>query len=121
MTHRALMVLKMKPEDAERVAALFAEHDSKTNLPGEIGVTRRMLFRFQDLYMHLIESDHDIMGNLYRARESPAFQEINEELAKYLTRYTSDWTEIKDSRAEMFYDWRAGEGVIVGGDQAASE
>jgi hypothetical protein len=29
VTHRALMVLKMSPEDAERVAALFAEHDSK--------------------------------------------------------------------------------------------
>ncbi|OKK03844.1 polyketide synthase [Streptomyces sp. CB03234] len=106
MAYRALMVLRMNPEDAPRVAAAFAEHD-KTALPGEIGVRRRVLFRFHDLYMHLIEADDDIMERLYQARSSPLFQQVNERVGQYLTPYCADWKELKDSRADVFYTWEA--------------
>ncbi|QHC28702.1 TcmI family type II polyketide cyclase [Streptomyces sp. HF10] len=106
MAYRALMVLRMDPADAEHVAAAFAEHD-KTELPAQIGVRRRVLFRFHDLYMHLIEADDDIMDRLYEARNNPLFQQIDEHVGQYLTPYARDWKEIKDSKAEVFYTWVA--------------
>ncbi|KNB53416.1 TcmI family type II polyketide cyclase [Streptomyces caatingaensis] len=106
MAYRALMVLRMDPEDAEHVAAAFAEHDT-SSLPHEIGVKRRTLFRFHDLYMHLIEADDDIMERLYQARSNPLFQEVNERVGRFLTPYATDWRELKDSKAEVFYSWTA--------------
>ncbi|MEU6770060.1 TcmI family type II polyketide cyclase [Streptomyces sp. NPDC046759] len=106
MAYRALMVLRMDPADADHVAAAFAEHD-KTELPVEIGVRRRVLFRFHDLYMHLIEADDDIMDRLYEARSNPLFQQVNERVGQFLTPYAQDWREIRDSKAEVFYTWTA--------------
>ncbi|WP_158884922.1 TcmI family type II polyketide cyclase [Amycolatopsis anabasis] len=106
MVYRALMVMRMNPENAEQVAAAFAEHD-RTTLPVEIGANRRTLFRFHDLYLHLIEADEDIMASLYRAREHPVFRKTNDRLSGLLTPYAPDWTELKDSKAEAFYTWEA--------------
>ncbi|AZM50218.1 TcmI family type II polyketide cyclase [Streptomyces sp. WAC 06738] len=106
MAYRALMVLRMNPADAPHVAAAFAEHD-ETVLPREIGVRRRVLFRFHDLYMHLIEADDDIMDRLYRARSSALFQQVNERVGRFLTPYDAAWKELKDSRADIFYTWEA--------------
>ncbi|WP_371657974.1 TcmI family type II polyketide cyclase [Streptomyces sp. NBC_00280] len=106
MAYRALMVLRMDPDDAEHVAAAFAEHD-ETSLPTEIGVKRRVLFRFHGLYMHLIEADDDIMERLYQARSNPLFQQVNERVGEYLTPYSPRWEELKDSKAEVFYTWAA--------------
>ncbi|MFE2108309.1 TcmI family type II polyketide cyclase [Kitasatospora sp. NPDC059463] len=106
MVYRALMVLRMKPEDAEHVAAAFAEHD-RTSLPDEIGVKRRFLFRFHDLYMHLVEADEDIMPKLYQAREHPLFQRVDQEVGRFLAPYSPDWQELKDSKAEVFYAWES--------------
>jgi len=104
VAYRALMVLRMDPADAERVAKAFADHD-ETNLANEIGVTRRTLFRFHDLYFHLVEADDDIMARLYAARDDPRFQAVNDEVGKYLTPYSTHWSELKDSKAEIFYSW----------------
>lgn len=101
------MVLRMDPADAEHVAAAFDEHDRTTNLPAKIGVTRRTLFRFHDLYFHLVEADEDIMPKLYEARSDPDFQKVDAEVGKYLTPYSSDWSEMRDSKAEVFYTWEA--------------
>ena len=106
MAFRTLMVLRMDPGDAERVAAAFAEHDM-TGLPEEIGLTRRTLFRFHDLYMHLIESDADVLPELIKARDDPRFQTVNAEVGKYLTPYSSDWHQLTDSKAEVIYTWEA--------------
>jgi hypothetical protein len=107
LVYRALMVMKMNPANADLVAEAFAEHD-RTSLPVEIGANRRILFRFHDLYMHLIEAENDIMNNLYRAREHPIFQKTNDRLAELLTPYSPDWQELKDSKADAFYTWEAG-------------
>ncbi|KDN22649.1 TcmI family type II polyketide cyclase [Amycolatopsis rifamycinica] len=104
MAYRALMVLRMDPDDADQVAAAFAEHD-RTSLPGELGVTRRTLFRFHDLYFHLIEAEDDIMPSLHAARGNPHFRKVNDEVGQYLTPYSADWSELKDSQAEVFYSW----------------
>lgn len=106
MAYRALMVLRMDPADAVHVAAAFAEHD-RTGLAEEIGLSRRVLFRFHDLYMHLIEADEDIMDKLDGARGDPRFQEVNGKVDEFLSPYSASWRELKDSKAEVFYTWEA--------------
>nr|CAP12598.1 TcmF2 cyclase [Streptomyces olivaceus] len=96
----------MDPADAERVAAAFEDHDT-TGLPEEIGLTRRTLFRFHDLYMHLIEADDDVLPKILEARDDPRFRKVNEEVGRYLTPYASDWSRLTDSKAEVIYTWEA--------------
>ncbi len=52
--HRALIVARMAPGSAPDIAELFADSDAG-ELPELVGVTRRSLFQFGDVYMHLIE------------------------------------------------------------------
>ena len=70
--HRTLIVARMDPKDSESVATVFEESDS-TDLPHVIGVARRTLFSFHDLYFHLVEADQDISPHLYRARSHPLY------------------------------------------------
>lgn len=104
--HRTLIVARMKPEDAESVAGLFAESDA-SELPHMVGVSRRTLFRFHELYFHLVEADEDIRGRLYSVREHPLFVDVNTKLAKYMRPYDPSWREPKDSMATPFYSWSA--------------
>ncbi len=105
MLHQTLMVNRFNdPSDTREIAELFAEHD-RTPLPIELGVSRRTLFRYRDLYMHLIETHGELMPNLNAAREDPLFQKVNTRLGTLLSRYDSNWSEMEDSRAEVFYDW----------------
>ncbi|WP_418957191.1 TcmI family type II polyketide cyclase [Streptomyces tritici] len=104
MAHRTLIVARMDHDDAEKVAALFAESDA-TDLPHMIGVRRRTLFRFHGLYFHLVEADESITPNLYKARSHPLYEDINTRLQEFMTPYSPDWREPKDSMAEAFYSW----------------
>lgn len=108
LPHRTLMIMRMNdPSVTDEIADIFTEHD-RTSLPVELGASRRILFRYRDLYLHLIESDAELMPNLYAAREHPIFQRTNDRLAPLLSRYDSEWAELKDSRAEIFYHWERG-------------
>ncbi|MGH3802461.1 MAG: TcmI family type II polyketide cyclase [Pseudonocardiaceae bacterium] len=109
MTHRLLMVSKMDPEDADAVAKIFAAHDN-TELPVRIGVTARTLFYYQGLTFHLIESEDDILDNVFEAHREPAFHELNESLRPFLSPIVSSWSNITDSQAREFYrrSWPAG-------------
>jgi cyclase len=102
--HRSLIVARMAPAAAPAVADAFAESDD-TDLPHLIGVSRRTLFRFHDLYFHLVEADDDITPNLYRARGSALYGRLNTELAKHIRPYDPNWKEPKDAMAEPFYVW----------------
>jgi cyclase len=105
LPRRTLMVMRMNDTSStEEIAEIFTRHD-ETSLPVELGATRRVLFRHKDLYLHLIESDGELMPGLYKARSHPVFQETNDRLSHLLSRYDADWTELNDSRAEVFYDW----------------
>lgn len=104
MQVRTLIVARMKPADADAVAGIFAESDA-TELPEMIGVSRRTLFRFHDLYFHLVEGDTDITPDLYKARSHPLFQDVNTKLARYMRPYDPSWKEPKDSMATQFYMW----------------
>lgn len=108
MAFRALMVMRMDPEHADAVAEIFAEHD-KGDMPHVVGISRRTLFRYQDLYLHLIEADTDVFGKLLAARARADFQDVNRHLEAHLRRYAPDrMHELQDSRATPFYTWTAG-------------
>jgi cyclase len=96
----------MDPANASAVADIFARSDA-TELPRMIGVSARTLFRFHELYFHLVEADDDITSNLYEARSHPLYAQINQELARYISPYDPGWREPKDAMAETFYRWPA--------------
>ncbi|GAA2273821.1 MULTISPECIES: TcmI family type II polyketide cyclase [Kitasatospora] len=108
MTHRTLIVARLEPVHRPRVAELFADSD-RTELPNIVGVSRRMLFGFHDLYFHLIEADSEIGPGLERARSTSLFQDLNFELAKCVRPYDPGWREPRDAMAQVFYQWSAGE------------
>lgn len=104
--HRTLIVARMDPTDADDVADIFTRSDA-TTLPRMIGVSARTLFRFHDLYFHLVEADQDITPNLYKARSHALYDQINQELAQHISPYDPQWREPKDAMAEPFYRWTA--------------
>lgn len=105
MAYRALMVMRMDPGDAGAVSDIFAAHDD-TGLPREIGATGRSLFRFHDLYMHLIEGEVDVVSRLPQYRDHPTFRETDEQLRRFLRPYSPQWRQLSDSQAEIFYTRR---------------
>jgi cyclase len=108
LAHRTLIVARMDPADSEAVAGIFAESDA-TDLPIMLGASRRTLFRFHGLYLHLIEADQDITDKLYAARSHPLYTRVNTSLARYMRPYDPNWSEPKDAIAEPFYTWSAGQ------------
>ena len=110
--HRTLIVARMDPADAAGVAGAFAASDD-SDLPRMVGVARRTLFAFHDLYFHLVEADEDITKNLYRARSHPLYNDINTALSRYIRPYDPDWQEPKDAMAVPFYTWTPESGPVV--------
>ncbi|MEU0412875.1 TcmI family type II polyketide cyclase [Streptomyces griseorubiginosus] len=110
--HRTLIVAKLRPGRTDDIAAIFGDSDA-TDLPHMIGVSRRTLFRFHDLYFHLVEADQDISPNLYRARSHPLYEDVNTRLAECVHPYDPDWKEPKDAMATPFYVWTGDGGRIL--------
>jgi cyclase len=106
VVHRTLIVARMAPDEADNVAKIFASSDA-TELPRMVGVSRRTLFRFHDLYFHLVEADEDISPRLYEARNHPLYGQINEQLSNHIRPYDPNWKEPKDAMAVPFYVWEA--------------
>ncbi|MER7751177.1 TcmI family type II polyketide cyclase [Kitasatospora sp. NPDC097643] len=109
--HRTLIVAKLRPGKVDDIAEIFGDSDA-TELPHLIGVSRRTLFRFHDLYFHLVEADEDISPNLYKARSHPLYDDINTRLASCVNPYDPNWKEPKDAMATPFYVWTKDEGRI---------
>ena len=110
--HRTLIVAKMDPADASSVADVFAESDA-SELPNLIGVSRRTLFAFHDLYFHLVEADGDISPDLYKARSHPLYKDINTKLGQFISPYDPNWKEPKDAMAAPFYVWTPADGKVL--------
>lgn len=102
---RTLIVARLNPGPADAIAEIFAESDA-TELPHMIGVSRRTLFRFHDLYFHLVESGGDVTPNLYQARSHPLYDDIQRKLARHVSPYDPGWREPKDAMAVPFYSWQ---------------
>jgi cyclase len=104
--HQTLIVARMEPGEANTVAQIFADSDA-TDLPRMIGVSQRTLFRFHDLYFHLVSAPQNISPNLYKARSHELYGEINERLSGHIRPYDPNWREPKDAMAVPFYNWTA--------------
>ncbi len=105
MTHRTLIVARMKPGSAPGVAEVFAASD-RGELPGLIGVSGRSLFQFGDLYLHLVEADTPPGPEVARHKDHPEFRGISERLAAFVLPYDpATWREPKDAMAREFYRW----------------
>ncbi|MEV0688863.1 TcmI family type II polyketide cyclase [Streptomyces sp. NPDC050388] len=104
--HHALIVARMAPGSAPRIADVFAASD-RGELPHLIGVNRRRLFQFgDDLYLHLIESEQDPAPAIAKVAGHPEFRGISEQLEAYVSPYDpATWRSPKDAMAQCFYHW----------------
>ncbi|NEC30235.1 TcmI family type II polyketide cyclase [Streptomyces sp. SID8111] len=104
--HHALIVARMAPGSASRIADVFAASD-QGELPHLVGVSRRRLFRFgDDVYLHLIESEQDPAPAIAKVAGHPEFRSISEQLEAYVSPYDpATWRSPKDAMAECFYRW----------------
>jgi cyclase len=104
---RTLIVAKMLPGSEQDIASVFATSDA-TELPRRIGVQSRTLFRFHDLYMHLIEAEQPLSAAVDSRREDPLFREVSENLAPFVSAYDPDtWRVPSDAMAKAFYRWQS--------------
>jgi len=107
MVHRTLIVARIKPNCEEQVAAIFAESDA-TELPGLVGARHRSLFVLDDIYVHLVETDHSFDGAVENVREHPLFRDISKRLEPFIQPYNpATWRSPKDATAREFYSWDA--------------
>jgi cyclase len=105
MTRRSLIVARIVPDSADRVAEIFRQSDS-TELPSVAGVRHRSLFILDDLYAHFIEADTDIRGGVGNLREHPLFQEVSRALDPYIKPYNpATWRSPADAFAREIYSF----------------
>ncbi|WP_330458527.1 TcmI family type II polyketide cyclase [Streptomyces sp. NBC_00820] len=103
--HQALIVARMAPGSAQDIAKIFAESD-RGELPHLIGVRRRSLFQFGDVYMHLVEADGEPGPAIAKVNDHPEFRGISDRLSAYVSAYDPEtWRSPKDAMAQRFYLW----------------
>ncbi|AWI27555.1 TcmI family type II polyketide cyclase [Streptomyces sp. ICN441] len=109
--HHALIVARMAPDSAHDIANVFEASD-RGELPDLVGVTRRSLFQFGDVYLHLIEADRPPGPAVAKVADHPAFRDISDKLSAYVSAYDpKTWRSPKDAMAREFYRWeRAAKG-----------
>ncbi|ATW51150.1 TcmI family type II polyketide cyclase [Streptomyces xantholiticus] len=105
--HHALIVARMAPGSAPDIAEVFAASDSG-ELPHLVGVKRRSLFQFGDVYLHLIESDRPPGPSIAKLTDHPEFRDISDRLAAFVSPYDPQtWRSPKDAMAQQFYSWQS--------------
>jgi cyclase len=104
---KTLIVARMRPGSEQDIARVFADSDA-TELPRRIGVQSRTLFRFHDLYMHLIEAEQPLSAAVDSRREDPLFRQVSENLSPFVSAYDPDtWRAPSDAMAQAFYRWQS--------------
>jgi cyclase len=73
-----------------------------------IGVKARTLFRFNDLYLHLIEADRPAKPAIEDVRAHVLFRQVSKDLEAFIAPYDPDtWKSPADAMARSFYHWTA--------------
>ena len=104
--HHALIVARMAPGSAPAIADVFAASD-RGELPHLIGVDRRSLFQFGDVYLHLIESEQDPAPAIAKVAGHPEFVDISRRLEAFVSPYDPEtWRSPKDAMARSFDRWQ---------------
>ncbi|GAA3081948.1 hypothetical protein GCM10020000_79860 [Streptomyces olivoverticillatus] len=61
--------------------------------------------------MHMVQARDDVDGDLteriFAARGAREFVETRDALARFLTPYSPEFTNLKATRADEFYHWQA--------------
>lgn len=108
MPDSTLIVARMAPESAPTVADLFRDSDQCTTLPSELGVRRRSLFRYYDLYFHLVDFAGPADQALRTARDLPDFRRLSDALSPLIAPYDPHtWRSPVDAMAQEFYRYEA--------------
>ncbi|MFE7269770.1 TcmI family type II polyketide cyclase [Streptomyces sp. NPDC057623] len=103
--HHALIVARMAPQSAKDIADVFAASDAG-ELPHLVGVTKRSLFQFGDVYMHFIEAEQDPGPAIAKVAGHPEFVGISKRLEAFVSPYDPQtWRSPKDAMAKCFYQW----------------
>jgi hypothetical protein len=114
MSSSTLIVARMAPESAPMVAQLFNESDLNTALPRELGVRRRSLFRYHDLYFHLVDFAGPADEAMRTAQDLPEFRAISEALRPFINPYDPrTWRSPADAMAQEFYRYEAPAEVLT--------
>ena len=99
---------RLEPGSADKVAQLFADSDAG-ELPAHLGVTRRHLFAYHDLYFHYVEFQRDSREAMAVARERDDFRLLSRQLEPYVTPFDPvTWRSPADAMAREFYGWTPG-------------
>lgn len=101
---QTMIIAKMQPDHAPRVADIFARYDA-TEMPLQIGVASRSLYRFHDLYVHLIDFTRPSAEAMAVAQQLSSFRAVSEELKPYINPYDPNWRSPQDAMAARFYHW----------------
>ncbi|MFF9814432.1 TcmI family type II polyketide cyclase [Streptomyces sp. NPDC014006] len=105
--HHTLIVARMKPGSENDIAQIFADSD-RGELPHLVGVSRRSLFQFNDIYLHLIEAEQDPGPAIARLVDHPEFRDVSDRLTPFVSAYDpATWRSPKDAMAHRFYHWDA--------------
>ena len=103
--HHTLIVARMAPGAAPDIAKIFDESD-RGELPHLIGVARRSLFQFGDVYLHLIESEKDPGPAIAKAAGHPEFRDVSDRLTPFVSAYDpATCRSPKAAMARRFYLW----------------
>jgi hypothetical protein len=108
MSNSTLIVARMAPGSASKVAELFGDSDLGTALPRELGVRRRSLFHYHDLYFHLVDFAGPTDQAMRTARDLPDFRQLSDALSPFITPYDPQtWRSPADAMAQEFYRYEA--------------
>ncbi|QXJ21839.1 TcmI family type II polyketide cyclase [Actinomadura graeca] len=111
--HTTLIVARFRPGSEAEIARLFAESDS-TELPGIIGVQRRKLFTFHDIYIHMVEAEKAVGPAVRREHGTELFQRISKALDEHIVPFEGRWGSVDQASARQIYHWERGRGVVAG-------
>jgi cyclase len=105
--NRTIIVARIRPDAEPDVAEIFGKSDA-TSLPHELGVRQRTLYSLRDIYLHVIEFEHDPGQALRRGPELPGFRQISADLRPFIQPYDeANWRSPQDAMAREFYRWSA--------------
>jgi hypothetical protein len=104
MSDSTLIVARMAPGDAPHVAELFRDSDLGSPLPQALGVRRRSLFQYHDLYFHLVDFAGPVDEAMRNARDLPDFRQLSDALGAFISPYDPrTWRSPADAMAKEFY------------------
>ncbi|WP_250280697.1 TcmI family type II polyketide cyclase [Frankia sp. CiP1_Cm_nod2] len=101
---RTLIVARITPGAEAEVARIFAASD-RTGLPQVAGVSHRSLYSLGDLYVHLLETEHESTRVLADIRSQEEFGRVTAELAHFIQPYLPTWRSPRDAAARCFYTY----------------